>query len=308
MTTADDPGGFLFDAATRVPANKVDLRSACHRLGGLDGGALEPGTPRRRLRILPAGSVVPAVRAPRIWGGLDGIQRSQVLVRRAHRPLALGYAAAGCVPVGTRMVHWHHQRLFGLCSYLDEDEMRAAAPDLPIVALDERWPDGVAQAGMELLDRVRRHLERLAVAAISIPAGSVVAVDGDLRHVPAHVSQVVGVVKDTTNPYGDLDPTALAAGQCSDIFELQPERRTDRIRFSCYARLRASGGHEPEGLSIVRLETFSPETLEPLAKCLVNCTIAPGQPNARHGSHLRLIASTEDVLRAVAPAALWLKP
>lgn len=188
-------------------------------------------------------------------GFLDGVQARALLGRRSQRDITLAWVGAGTVHGHTLLDH--QPRLAVVCSQLDADEVRARAPQVPVVALPETTPWGLATATDEWIDQARRHVETLAVAAAPVAAGKVLVVDGSLPR-SSDRDDLVGVVKRTLQtdwlPDPDLLPTN--AGWRSPGLRLPKSRTTDRNILTAYVRLHTATEHHSYGHGLVRVEVY----------------------------------------------------
>lgn len=193
-------------------------------------------------------------------GFTDGVQARAVLGRSAHRDLTLVWAGAGTVHGGTLLDH--HPRLAVVCSQLDEERVRTRAPQLPVVALPESTPWGLATATEEWIDHARRHVERLAVAAAPAATAKVLVVDGPLPR-NSRRDDLVGVIK---THQADLlpDPSLLPteAGWRSPILSMPAARTTERSILTSYVRLHHATPHHPYEHGLIRIEVFEDSTVD----------------------------------------------
>lgn len=189
-------------------------------------------------------------------GYCDGVQARALLGRVAHRDVTLAWASAGTVHGATLLDH--QPRLAVVCSQLDEAEIRTRAPQLPVVALPENTPWGLATATEEWIDQARRHVERLAVAAAPAATGKVLVVDGPLPRSSSQRDDLVGVIK---THQADLlpDPSLLPteAGWRSPILALPAARTTERSILTSYVRLHQATPRHPYEHGLIRIEVFA---------------------------------------------------
>jgi hypothetical protein len=235
-------------------------------------------------------------------GFLDGVQARGLLGRVEHRDLTLAWTAAGTVLDQTLIDHqpW----LAVVCSQLDEDEVRTRAPQVPVVALPETTPWGLAAATEEWVDGARRHVEELALAAAPERADGVLVVDGSLPP-EAGRSDLVGVVKNTQDtdwlPDPDLLPTE--EGWRSPGLRIPASRTTERARLSAYVRLHTATHRHPYGFALVRVEVYEESTvsLDAAAAMAYRLRGTPAYGDPRWTVQLRPMWTTEQVLKAQIP-------
>lgn len=193
-------------------------------------------------------------------GYLDGVQARALLGRRSQRDITLAWVGAGTVHGHTLLDH--QPRLAVVCSQLDEDEVRARAPQVPVVALPETTPWGLATATDEWIDQARRHVETIAIAAAPVAPGKVLVVDGSLPR-SSERDDLVGVVKRTLQTDWLPDPSLLPtnAGWRSPGLRLPTSRTIDRTILTAYLRLHTATEHHSYGHGLVRIEVYEGATV-----------------------------------------------
>lgn len=283
----------------------VDLAAAAVAFSHVRGRDTTPTSGRYR-RIVQqleqhpryVGDVEPA----RPLGFVDGVQARALLGRIEHRDLSLAWVSAGTVQGHTLLDH--QPRLTVLCSQLDEDEVRTRAPQLPVVALLEATPWGLATATDEWIDQTRRHVESLAIAAAPAVSGRVLVVDGSL---PADStrSDLVGVVKTTLQTDWLPDPELLPTdeGWRSPGMRIPASRTPDRDRLTAYVRLHTATPHHPYGHALIRVEVYEDSTvgLDAAAAMVHRLRGTPAYGDPRWTVQLRPMWEAERVLKAQIP-------
>lgn len=135
-------------------------------------------------------------------GYLDGVQPPALAVAyRVHRPVVLGYVGACVKPPGTDPPDPHLRRVVVVACHLDTAWLRphAAAAGVDVVESEESTAWGVAAAASEVLSCLRAAMERRVYREATIPAGSLLVVDGSLAGLPPRPA--VGVVKTTATQW-----------------------------------------------------------------------------------------------------------
>lgn len=294
------------------PARPVDLKAFVQALATDHAAGSPTAAEYRRTAILVETPEPRPIEAQPVEpvGYLDGIQRRGLVARVGHRDLTIAYVSAGTVHGKTLLDV--HERLAVLCSVLDEDLVRNALPDIPVVALPELLPWGIASATDDWIDGTRRRLEALAVDLAPSADGKFIVVDGRLR-AECQREDAVGIVKNATDTQWLLDDSLLpaAGGWRSPALRLPAARAGERPILTSLVRLRDASGHHPWGFSLIRVESFEDAGLEVLdaAAALAVAQRQPlGSGDPRAEIHLAGFRRTEDVLRARAPFAIDVLP
>lgn len=193
-------------------------------------------------------------------GFIDGVQARALLGRKSHRDISLMWVGAGTV-YGDVLLG-HHPRLAVVCSQLDEDEVRARAPQVPVVSLPDTTPWGLALSASEWLDRARRYVETKAVASAPESSGRVLVVDGPLPRVSDR-TDLVGVVKNSLDTDWVTDPEMLPAGAGwrSPGFRIPAGRVPERSILSAFVRLHDATERHSYGHALVRVEVYEDSTV-----------------------------------------------
>jgi hypothetical protein len=294
------------------PGHPVDLKAFVRALQPAHAFGRPTAAEYRRTAILAETPEPRRIEAQPIEpvGYLDGIQRRGLVARVEHRDVTVAYVSAGTVRDKTLLDV--QERLAVLCSIQDESLVRSAMPDIPVVALLELLPWGVASATDDWLDGTRRHLEVLALDLAPSADGKFVVVDGRLR-AECPREDAVGIVKNATDTQWLLDDSLLpaAGGWRSPALRLPAARAGERPILTSFVRLRDASGHHPWGFSLIRVESFEDAGIEVLdaAAALAVAQRQPlGSGDPRAEIHLTGFRRAEDVLRARAPFAIEVLP
>ncbi|MDA8047544.1 MAG: hypothetical protein M0Z30_20315 [Actinomycetota bacterium] len=300
MTTHSEE---FFGPELRVPPVTVSLREVYRSLPALVGHRPRTGSQLRHHARIVDRRIRRVTTAPVTVAGLiDGVQARALLRYINRRPVTLEFAAAGCYRGGTRL-DTICTRLVMSCSWLDEGRVRPHVDKMPLVVLDEVFPEDLEAVQAAVVDRMRRHVEHLAWTHAPCPTGSVLIIDGDLSRAPVDCDHLVGVVKQPGVQYWDEEGLPdLPHGHLGPILELPARRRDERTRFSSQLRLVPAGADAPWDLGLVRLEAFDPELLEPLAAaCLAGAqNRQSGDP--RWAVQIAPMRYAEESLKAMIPA------
>lgn len=236
---------------------------------------------------------------------VDGVQASLVVTYRSHRPVLLSYTGAAAVDPSVRPLH--------IDEHLEIVHCPAEGPWVfslgSTIPTHEVATDDPLEAETQARDRLgglRAAAEqRVVEAARAGDAGGTVLVDGGLRGYGAS-RHLVGVVKSHRTRYLPDESVlwGLPGGWRSPRFRIagrevgQATPAADR--YSCYVRL-FDASEQPWNFGLVRLETFDPERLDPLAAAALRQR-QPAGSDARWDVHLKAVRGVEDMLRARRPA------
>lgn len=243
-----------------------------------------------------------------VLGFLDGVQRRRVVCRIEHRETTLVWLAAGAV-LGRRLLNLE-ATLAAVTSVRDEETIRRAGADVPVVALPELAPWDLALATDAWIDQSRRGLELKAIEAAPAADNHVVVVDGALPPTTSRVD-VVGVVKGALETEWLTDPTLLPthAGWRSPALILPAVRSGELERLTAFVRLRDADGTRCWGFSLIRVEVPSErgiEALDAAAAMAVSQRQSLHSPDPRAEIQLAGMYRAEQVLKAQAPAVVKL--
>ena len=296
-----DELGAGFHSETPAP---YDLRALCRSTGQVPTELVELPT-RTQVHLLEGREAHPvtAPAAP-VAGVVDGVQPpARAMAWHDGRPVALLYAAAGCLNPGTSRIETLEERLLLVASHLDGAWTRDISHGIPVVELAERYPAEIVGAIRELHWRLRHRLERLVLAAVRRP-GALVVADGHIRDVAPGDGPVAGVVKSSQSQYltDERELIAMAAGNLSKAFRLPALRDGELDRYSAYLRLHPAV-EAPWTHGLVRLETNELEALDGLASWCLESRQGPGT-DRRWPVHLQPVATCEWALRARVPPIL----
>jgi hypothetical protein len=290
----------------------IDLRAFFRSVGQFRGDRALTSTPTERTN--PDQPVVnidaaPAridVQALRVAGFVDGVQAAMTVTWREHRPVYFAYTAAGCVGEQGRLLV-SREKLEIICSELDHDWIESLGHPIDVHRLDESQPDLIERAALASLAAQRDDHERNVIADLLTRMDLPVIVDGSLIARPVD-NRICAVVK-TTRRRWLADETVLwglPEGWRSPRFVIPSGSQGVPVdRYSCYLRL-FDASQRSWDYGLVRLETFDPSLLEPLAALALAERQSPGAGDPRADRHLAGVRTCEQVLRARRPAVFGL--
>lgn len=231
-----------------------------------------------------------------VSGYVDGVQASACVAYRDHRPIHLVYVGAARLAPSLSPLAVS-ERLTVVCGRDDVDEIGELSQGLPIHSLDSADPPELEQRAREYVDQTRRVCERDVITGVTDP----VVVDGDLRGRLGSDS-LAGVAKTLRTRYlpDEASLVTLPAGWRSERFKISGSN--EAARYSCYVRL-LDADSQSWSYGLVRLETYRPEWLEPLAALCLQQRQGARSGDARYDTHLAPIRACEELLRARRPAA-----
>ena len=236
-----------------------------------------------------------------VVGFADGIQAALTLTWREHRPVQLTYVAAGCVGTDGRLLEMA-ERLDLVVSRADREWVDGLGSTVDVTVLDEDRPDELDRATLGFVGAERELLEREVMDRVTRKAPGYVVVDGTITN-RAHDPSVIGVVKTTRRRWLADESVlfGLPAGWMSPRFVIAAGAQgAPADRYSCYLRLfDASNRGWDHGL--VRLESWDPDLLEPLAALSMIERQHPNSSDRRGDRHLASMRACEQVLRARRP-------
>lgn len=296
-----------------------DLRSFFRTVGAPAAGAALMSEPVERADMTGSTEMVDDNRAKvdgpplAVQGFIDGVQSSVVVSHREHRPIYLTWQAAGAVGAQGRLLGLK-ERLTLVCSTADRawvDGVNTMDNPLPVQELPPTLPFDLERAAYATVGDWRDRLERALVEELVDAGTGPLVVDGSLRDRPHHPA-LHAVVKDVTSTRYLPDEQqlfGLPAGWRSPIFKLAPGGRSGGPveRYSCYVRLH-DARHRGWAHGLIRIEAFSPESLEPLAALAMAERQGPLSGDGRWDRHLGSVAITEKVLRSRRPVVFDFAP
>ena len=284
-----------------MPQKVYDLRSFFIALGGVQSfKAGVQGTERvltkSSIDIYDPSPALISCPPLDVSGYVDGIQASSCIKYIQHRPLHLIYVAAA--RMSPKLIPLQvEEYLQLLCSRQDAVGLAALSQGIEVVAMDSTIPQELESLAARYVDNKRRKCEQVVVAGVPGP----VVVDGDLREYSSNLG-LVGVTKTLRTKYlpNENSLIDLPVGWRSEAFKISNFNNTDR--YSCYLRLLDSTS-QSWSFGLIRLETYRPQWLEPLASlCLTQRQIATSS-DKRYDTHLAPIRACEELLRSRQPTA-----
>ncbi len=238
---------------------------------------------------------------------LDGIQSSMALTYRHHRPIQLDYVAAGAVDNAGEPLQVAHQLTLA-CSAADRlwlDELPVHLPE--VITTPATAPPEVMRDLVEDVGRRRAAMEQDLITALLAAHNGQLVVDGTISgHLPD--PQLAGVVKTTGHRWLADEQVlyGLQSGWRSPRFIIPPAAAGHTERYSCYLRM-VDAAAAPWDFGLIRLETFDPELLDPLAARVLAARQRRSSGDARWDRHIEPIAEVEAVLRALRPPVYQLQ-
>lgn len=234
---------------------------------------------------------------------IDGIQNSLTIAHRQARPVVLSYVAAGAaVDTGTQVdLGGLVERLTLLSSELDSswlEEVNSSQPPLPVRLLSAATPPDTEKAISEWVRSERAAVERDLTDRMLDAGASLLVLDGDLTGRAAD-SRLTAVVKSQRTKYLPDESVLwnLEEGWRSAMFRIPGP--VDR--FSAYVRLHSNQGKSWTH-ALVRVETFTPALVDPLAALALTQRQHPTSPDPRWDRHMVMIRACEQLLRDRRPA------
>jgi hypothetical protein len=296
--------------ATPAPLSQHDLEAFFHAVGHFSGERGLTATPQERAEpdvaaeLLDAGnSRIDADPMP-VAAFVDGIQAALVVTHRDHRPVYLNYVAAGAVgggPAGAVPLGLE-ESLTLVCSTVDREWADEVRGTIPVEELPVEYPPDVERAAVQILGGAREQRERALVEDLVRQGRAPLVLDGSLVGRPFQ-RELVGVVKTTRRKYlaDERCLFGLPAGWRSPRFKIPAGTAGSGIdRYSCYLRM-VNAEHSPWNFGLIRLESFDPDLLDPLAaRCLLERQ-SSASGDARWDRHLTSIRAVEEFLRSCRP-------
>lgn len=303
--------------APRMPnpaaAGGYDLKTFLRSAGSRPRGAFAAPEDRKDSDvavevILPGAAQVTAEPAP-VFAYIDGVQNQMLVTYRHHRPIVLAYVAAGAAGAGASLLGVR-ETLAIVCAEADLDwvaEVNPADKPIPVQVVTGATPPEVERSAMGRVQLLRADAEKQLTADL-LDHGNrsdLIVVDGSLLGRVAD-PRLVGVVKTTRTKYltDETSLYGLPAGWRSAVFRIDAVGQTPP-RYSTYVRLHpAVDGSWSFGL--IRLESFDPDLLEPMAARAYAERQGPHSGDGRWDRHLVSVATCEKLLRARRPVVFEL--
>lgn len=292
--------------STQRRTSGYDLRALFQSVGNFSGHRSLTAEPVERIppnnpaTLLDASPAEVSAEPIEVGAYLDGIQAALDVSYRGHRPVHLLYVAAGAVnhlyePVGLR------EELVLTCSAIDRDWAEGLDGGVPIEVIEEEVPTELERLSLALLAGKREGLERRLTTELAEQGQTPIIVDGSLAGRPSDV-ELLGVVKTTRHRYLEDESClfGLPAGWRSPRFLLPSRDGGESERCSAYVRM-VPAANLPWDFGLIRVETFDPDTIDPLAaRCLSERQVA-ASGDQRWDRHLTGVRRTEEFLRARRP-------
>jgi hypothetical protein len=233
-----------------------------------------------------------------VAGFVDGVQASLCLTHVEHRPLYLSYVGAAALsrelaPLGLL------EHLLLQSSEVDAPYLREMETGIELSVLPSSDPITLERDAVRAVGLLRDQLERRLVTTLLATTKAPLVLDGSLLG-REFDTRLVGVVKTSAHQWLDDESVlyGLPQGWRSPRFSIA--RNSAHPRYSCYVQMvDKSAGPWNQGL--VRLESFDPELLDPLAALALDERQGSGSGDRRWDRHLVTVRRTEDFLRSRRP-------
>lgn len=289
---------------TTEPGPQYDLRSlfkAVGRVGGRVGdvAAVERKESEEAVELIDSNPLqIDRDTLADVAGFVDGIQAHMHLTHRERRPVAMYYVAAGALERGANAVALV-ERLKLQCGEADKDWLEGLGSNIPIELLGGDTPPEMEISAVQAVGKARDSAERAVIDDLLARGGKgLIAVDGSLLARP-RADRLVGIVKTTRSRY--LSDERV-------IWNLQHGWRSPRftigtgntLRYSCYVQL-VEKGDGAWNLGLIRLESFDPNHLEPMAAVCLAEVQSGSSGDPRWDRHLGSVRAVEEFLRARRP-------
>ena len=292
---------------------EIDLRAFFRSVGQFRGdralisNVVERSNPEQPVINIESVSS-PIEAAPlKIKGFVDGIQSAMTLTWREHRPVYFSYTSAGCVGDEAQLLVLR-EKLEILCSTLDRGWVESLDEKIDARYLEECRPDQIERAALASLAAQRDEHERSVITELLSGEELPFIVDGSLIARPID-NRVCAVIK-TTRRRWLSDETVLwnlPEGWRSPRFIIPAGSQGVSVdRYSCYLRLFDATARSWD-YGLIRLETFNPELLDPLAALALAERQNPAAGDPRVDRHLDGVRTCEKVLRVRRPAVFALR-
>lgn len=232
---------------------------------------------------------------------MDGIQASLLITHKDHRPIYLNYTAAGAVSSWDTLSGFK-EKLEVVCSEVEWDWLYPLAQGLEVTPLGINSPPELEQRAISHLATRRASLEKLLAEELfrKRRKGNLV-VDGSLLQRPVN-KKIIGVIKSTVRKYLPDESVlwGMPAGWRSPMFKIPKGHGAPADRFSAYVRL-FSANDKAWSFGLVRIETFDPTLINPMAARCILEKQNPAAGDPRFDRHLYPIRACEELLRARRP-------
>lgn len=304
-------------AATVRPVDPLDLRTLFHAIGGhtspqraLTASPAERPEPELPVELLEEKRARVTAKPMQPIGFVDGIQAALTVTWREHRPVYLTFVSAGCVGAGPRrqaQLIAVKERLDLVGSHLDAEWLTQLPESAPVVLLDATEPDQIERAALARLGADRETLERELVTDLVGNGTGTLVLDGSLAKRPVD-ARLLGVVKTVRTRWLQDESVlwGMPEGWRSPRFKIPAGTHgVEADRYSCYLRL-FDAEHRGWDHGLVRLESYDPELLEPLAALAMAERQSKRSRDSRGDRHLASVRACEDVLRARRPVVFGL--
>jgi hypothetical protein len=287
----------------------ADLRVLFKALGGYSGVRALESAPIERtkaeedVRLLDDTPVRVTAAPLAVEAFVDGIQASLCLTHFSHRPVYLSYVAAGAVGHGATPKGLL-ERLVLQASELDIAFLEALESGVEIDVTASADPPTIEREAQRAIGTMRDQLERRLVVDLLEQGSSRLVLDGSLLG-RDHDARLVGVIKSSQHQWLDDESVLYGLGEGWRSPRFVITERGGRARYSCYVQMvdKSSGAWN---LGLIRLETFDPDLLDPLASLALSERQGSRSGDRRWDRHLASVRVVEEFLRARRPSVFSL--
>lgn len=289
--------------------DQIDLRALFKSLGGAVGPRALDSVPTERepaeadVELLDEGPVKVTAAPLEVEAFVDGIQASLCLVHRDHRPVYLSYIGAAAVGHGAKAVGLR-ERLFLQASELDAAFVEDLGSHIEIDVIASADPPTLERDAHRAVGSGRDLLERTLVVDLLAQDCKTLVLDGSLLG-RDHDERLVGVVKSTNKIWLNDESVlyGLPEGWRSPRFSI--EQNGGRRRYSCYVQM-VDKERGAWNLGLVRLESYNPDLLDPLAARALSERQGARSGDRRWDRHMASVRVVEEFLRGRRPSVFSL--
>lgn len=231
---------------------------------------------------------------------IDGIQAAVTLCWSHSRPVCLQYAGAGAGLNGALLATREELRI--ACGVDDEEWVREAAGEIPVVVVAGDTPTEVMRSVADALGGLRERLERdLCSHMLESSDQGLIVCDGSVVGRPKD-DRIVGVVKTTATRYlaDESQLWSLGAGWRSARFTIPAGRDMPVARHSAYVRLH-DARRRGWDFGLIRVETFELDAIDAVCAMALSDIQDGSWNDNRWDRHLRSVRTVEDLMRSRRP-------
>lgn len=236
---------------------------------------------------------------------VDGIQSCILIKYENYHPIYLIKIVAGAIDKDNQVVYKDEVTKV-VTSEINNETLKANFKKDELHFIESLDPHDTTIYAEKFIASVRNELEMRVVEYVgkTYPQ-SFTVIDGSIFNATIN-NNVVGVVKSTNSKYfnNEAELFNLPEGEISKIFSIK--RTTDgetKVVYSCYLRL-FTNIDMAWNYGLVRLESFSPDSLEEIAKTIFTYRQENPFKDIRGDRHLAPIKNLEDILKYELPYIL----